>query len=125
MELQFESIFPASEYKDVYVTCVDMWQDLRTCEEKKLTEQDWNTFHEKLINDLMQLKVTIECMLAHPRNCSPDDLEYLMEILYLIHCEYVHMTNYKVNEMTICISVLFDHMQKLLSKPFEPIKNSN
>jgi|SRR5579859_5190478 len=118
--LQFESIFPDSSYKRVHNLCIDMWQDLRNTKEQEINSHELVTVNETIIDDLMLLSHRVSDMLDDPHCCSADDLEYIMEILQIMHREYVHLLdNTFKSDQSVCISVLFDHITKTLGRPLD------
>jgi hypothetical protein len=122
LALQFESIFPDSSYKKVHNLCIDMWQDLRTIKDQKVPINGSLSINEMLIDDLMLLSRRVADMLGDPHCCSADDLEYIMEILQIMHCEYVNLLGpLTKTDQSICISVLFDHITRTLNKPLDSV----
>ena len=111
--LQFESnIFPDSPYNKVHGLCIDLWQHIRTgVTAQNISKQCVSDVDETMMEFLFQLRLNISDMFADPRSCSPDDLEYIMELLELMHREYIQKNNHPG------VLLLFDYIKKIVNSP--------
>jgi hypothetical protein len=118
IDLKFERFFPETAYSRVHDLCLEIWYSLRNEAQKNdLSLGDWTLLDDQFINKLITLHNQVELMLQKPANCSPDDIEYLAWVLQRIYVEYRQGTyTRKIDEKTVCNSVLFGRIKESLEK---------
>lgn len=114
--IQFESPFPGSSYKNVYALCMHTWHGVRLAKTVTMDERQRQQFNYWLIDSLMSLHNNVVSIIDDADSCSPDDVEYLVGILHVMHVEYMAAQHKKLNEEALCCSVLFGFIKSKLEK---------
>ena len=95
--LKFEALFPETSYKRAYRACIDTWYQLRMAKRSPLQQEQLCQFNDAIVDRLVQLDDRVQAFMNHAEGISPDDLEYLMGIVQLMHNEYVIITGQQIN----------------------------
>lgn len=117
--LQFEKLFPDSLYNRAHRVCSSIWTDIELAHGK---EVDWKKFNNVLFDHLVSFYHCTQDMLSKKCESLPDNLEYLMTVMQILHGKYAHLSQTRKNDpYSDFIHELFSYIQERFETYLEQI----